>query len=84
MDPELKANVMRLGMQAALMKELLHTPMWECYAEYLDLMIEDSVARTLQGTKEQFDYHKGVVMGLRDALTLPQSVIARAEAAARN
>lgn len=84
MDPDTKADLARLGVQAALMKELIRSPMWDCYVEYIEKMIEDAIERMLNGTKEDFEAHRGAVKGFRDALRIPENIILWAERAARN
>lgn len=84
MDPDRKADLMRLGVKAALMRELLHTPMWESYAALLTEGIDENIHRMILGTKDEFEYRKGVVTALRQALATPELVIQQAEVANRN
>ena len=79
---DIKADAMRLGVQAALMRELLHTPMWECFLEYARQMVEDCKERAI--LKTAGDFEKGVVGGMRDILRIPENLIMWAERANRN
>ena len=74
-----KAEHVRLATVAALLKELRGTQGWACYTEALRDCIAGTTERMIQGTIPEFEYLRGRIHGMRDALTLPDLLIQRAK-----
>jgi len=74
-----KAQKIKWAELASLMQELKHTGMWACYAEALSDIIASGTESVLQASKEEFEFRKGRVHGLKDALQLPDLIINRSK-----
>lgn len=64
---------------ASLMRRLVNTPEWERFAQELGHIEMRTVQRMLTDSKEHFDYHRGVIQGLRMAYSEPERLIQRAQ-----
>ena len=61
--------------QASRMREFLLSVEWGIFRKHLDTMLQEVTNRTVSGSKEDFDYNKGVLVGLREARRLPEAIV---------
>lgn len=66
----------------AHLRDLLKQTGWDTYQAYMSKVIDEHTERVLAGSN--MDYERGVVAGLRRALSLPQEVIANTQQARDN
>lgn len=52
--------------------ELTQHPAWDTLVEQLDTLERNLVERMVTGTQDEFDYHKGMIQGIRLAQATPQ------------
>ena len=57
---------------AGLMTVLTHSEGWNAYVKALEEMENRCLEKIVQGSKEEFDYHKGFLMGVRACYHLPE------------
>ena len=74
-----KAAKIQLAEVAALMRDLKGSQGWACFTDAMRGMIDASVEGLLQAPAAEFEYRKGRVHGLRDALQLPDLYIQRSK-----
>jgi hypothetical protein len=79
-DPKLE--MMRWHADMAHLREMIQQTGWDTYQRYVDKVIGEHTERVLSGT--DMDYERGVVAGLRRALSLPSEVIVNTQAARDN
>ena len=70
----------KLLSDAAHMHEFAGSQAHDIWLEYVDRMIGDWTVRMRKGSKEAYDYHKGVLEGLEMAREIPRNVQAWAKA----
>jgi len=66
--PELQAD-------AAVLAELLATKYWEVLSRYYDAMLESKRDKVIAADRNSFEYAKGVYLGSRDVVEMPQAVV---------
>lgn len=71
--PDFKADALRLSAHAALMRDLTHTPGWQCFVGYVHRMLDDARERAIH--RGAGDFEKGVVAGIRDCLRIPETIM---------
>ena len=74
-DPEKEAQ----HVHAAKMRVLLTSEGWDAYRGVLGDAELRWMERTCTGSRDEFDYHKGVIEGLRLAYLIPGQIIERAK-----
>ena len=79
-DPKLV--MLRWHADMAHLRDLLQQEGWDTYQRYMDKVIGEHVERVLSGAA--MDYERGVVAGLRRALSLPAEVISNTQQARDN
>lgn len=70
-----KSELLRMGNEAALMRELNNSPMWDMVVKHLTAQREEFIDRMIRGTKEGFEYRKGFIEGLEMALGTPKQLV---------
>ena len=71
-DKEFKLELLH---DAPILQELLHSPGWKVFWKHALVLLESYRARTLSGTKEEFDLHKGLYEGVRQLMNRPKELI---------
>lgn len=66
--PELQAD-------AAVLAELLGTKYWEVLARYYEVMLGSKRDKVIMADRNTFEYAKGVYLGSRDVVEMPQAII---------
>ena len=69
----------QVSLDAALMRGFLKSAEYDCWKRYLTVMEEDWTARMRRGSREDFDYYKGILEGLRMSLQIPENVVRMTE-----
>ncbi len=64
---------------AATLKDLTRTEGWDCYKNHAEGIERQIIEELVRAPKEEHDYLKGYVMGLRKALHLPEEIVLRAK-----
>lgn len=64
---------------AARMQDLMGGLGWDAYCVELEKREKDHIERMVGGSKEDFEYLKGVIQGLREAVYLPAIIIKQAK-----
>lgn len=77
MEPD-KAEVGRWKALASNLRALKGSEGWDSYLKLLEDTENEWIQRMLGATRDEFDFHKGVLHGLRLAYHLPDTVIQRA------
>jgi hypothetical protein len=71
-----KAHYHALALQ---LRSLTQADGWDTYRRLLEDAENGWIQRLLGESRDQHDYNRGVIQGLREAFHLPQQVIARAD-----
>ena len=77
MEPD-KAEIGHWKALAGNLKSVMGTEAWDSYRKLLEDTENDWIQRMLGGEKDTFDFHKGVLHGLRLAYHIPEQIIERA------
>ena len=64
---------------AAHMQDLMGQIAWDSYCAQLEKIEQDHIQRMLSGDKNEFDYFKGRIEGLREAVHLPAQIVKQAK-----
>ena len=64
---------------AARMQDLMGHLAWDDYCEQLAKIEADHIQRMLSGDKDEFEYLKGRIEGLREAVHFPALILQRAK-----
>ena len=64
---------------AATLQDLTRSSGWDCYKDLAQGIEGQVTEEVVQAPKEEHDYLKGYVMGLRKALLLPAQIIQRSK-----
>jgi hypothetical protein len=64
---------------AARMQDLMGHFGWDTYCQELEKVEQDLISRMLSGEKDQFEYLKGRIEGLREAVHTPALIVKRAK-----
>lgn len=68
---------------AAIMREFLRSQYYEVLKRHYDIRLGELKDQAIRGSKDQFEYLKGVYFGAMDATQFPEVIIAAAEEMAR-
>lgn len=71
MTPEQEIELTSTRNRNILIRELPNTPHGRVLLEHLAEIHEAAVERTIAGSRDNFEYNKGLVMGIRGVLNLP-------------
>lgn len=63
----------------AELKELLHSRGWKVFWKHALSLLEAYRIQTIAGTKDEFEFNKGLVEGVRRLMSRPQELIDLAE-----
>lgn len=74
-DREIEAYKLGLERDAAVLGELIKSSAWETYYRLGISKLEACRSAVLMGTKEEFEYRKGLYEGIRQMLNLPEDII---------
>jgi hypothetical protein len=74
-----KAAAERWHVLASRMQDLMGYLAWDVYREQMEQLEARVTERMITGGKEDFDYCKGRIEGLREAYNLPQLIIDKAK-----
>ena len=75
----LSASVEAYRTLAAHMTDLMGQIAWDSYCAQLEKIEQDHIQRMLSGDKNEFDYMKGRIEGLREAVHLPAQIVKQAK-----
>jgi hypothetical protein len=64
---------------AARMQDLIGQLGWDAYCVQLEKIEQDHISRMISGGKEHFEYLKGRIEGLREAVHFPAMIIQQAK-----
>lgn len=72
LDREFRLEVLA---DAPVLQELLHSQGWTVFWKHALVLLEGYRAKTLSGTKEEFEANKGLYEGVRRLMNRPKELI---------
>lgn len=76
MEPTRDQARAELEHDAAVLADFMQTPYYSVLRKYYDAMLESKRDRVLMATRETFEYWQGGYQGARDAIGLPEALLA--------